>query len=485
MSLAAVAWVVLGAGCKKSGDDAEKVPAAKADDAAATETGAKQAAAVPAPEPEQGPIPWIQDDYAGALAKARERGVPVVIDMWAPWCHTCISMQAYVLSHPTLTPLVDRFVWLQLDTDKASSASAVAALPVSVWPTFYVVTPAGDEGEKVQVQAQHLNAASLTQFRELLMQGEQGHLDTLAKGGKLSEGSPLAHVRRADRAVVAGDFEAADEAYVAALAAGGPEWSRRPEVLVSLARVKYVREDWAGCIELARTELARAAAAANASVVSLADYALSCAQGEDKETVADLYLQASRALTLLLLEPDAALSIDDRSEALRVLREIAVIRGREEEAQAHAEKQRELLDRAMAEAPNAFIAMGYMWPRAEVYTYLGRAAELIDEYAAIAKQLPDQYDPPYRLAWVLLKGGQHDKALVAANKALSMVYGPRKARVQEFIAEIHADRGDREAERAARVAVVEILESLAPGHAPAGKLEAARKALAKLDEASE
>jgi hypothetical protein len=27
----------------------------------------------------------IEDDYPRALAAARERGVPIVVDLWAPW----------------------------------------------------------------------------------------------------------------------------------------------------------------------------------------------------------------------------------------------------------------------------------------------------------------------------------------------------------------------------------------------------------------
>ncbi|HTP50748.1 MAG TPA: hypothetical protein VMK42_08630 [Anaeromyxobacteraceae bacterium] len=28
---------------------------------------------------------WISDDYAGALAEARERRLPLFVDAWAPW----------------------------------------------------------------------------------------------------------------------------------------------------------------------------------------------------------------------------------------------------------------------------------------------------------------------------------------------------------------------------------------------------------------
>jgi len=37
--------------------------------------------ASPAPEA----LPFIDNDYAAALAQARARGVPVFVDVWAPW----------------------------------------------------------------------------------------------------------------------------------------------------------------------------------------------------------------------------------------------------------------------------------------------------------------------------------------------------------------------------------------------------------------
>jgi len=30
-------------------------------------------------------LPFISDDYPKALAEARARGVPIVVDAWAPW----------------------------------------------------------------------------------------------------------------------------------------------------------------------------------------------------------------------------------------------------------------------------------------------------------------------------------------------------------------------------------------------------------------
>jgi hypothetical protein len=49
-------------------------------------TAAALAAAVAAASPAlAGPKGGLEDDYPRALALARERAVPLVVDVWAPW----------------------------------------------------------------------------------------------------------------------------------------------------------------------------------------------------------------------------------------------------------------------------------------------------------------------------------------------------------------------------------------------------------------
>ena len=31
------------------------------------------------------PLPWIEDDYAKAVAEAKSRKVPIFLEAWAPW----------------------------------------------------------------------------------------------------------------------------------------------------------------------------------------------------------------------------------------------------------------------------------------------------------------------------------------------------------------------------------------------------------------
>ncbi len=43
------------------------------------------ALAAAAPASAAAKLPFIPDDYARALADARARKVPLVVDVWAPW----------------------------------------------------------------------------------------------------------------------------------------------------------------------------------------------------------------------------------------------------------------------------------------------------------------------------------------------------------------------------------------------------------------
>lgn len=44
-----------------------------------------KAKAAPARAPAPKSLPFVEDDYAVALAQARARNVPLVVDVWAPW----------------------------------------------------------------------------------------------------------------------------------------------------------------------------------------------------------------------------------------------------------------------------------------------------------------------------------------------------------------------------------------------------------------
>ena len=474
------AWIVaaaaLAAGaCKQH----QAAPAPGPANGAATAGSAAVGSGTAAPDPcaggdVRGALTWHEDDYDAALACAKQRGVPLVVDMWAPWCHTCLSMSQYVLTDPSLAPVADRFVWLGIDTDRETNAAIVARLPMQAWPSYFVLSP--DDGA---IEARFVGAATLAQFRAFLHQGEAGVLE--ARAGGLPPDSPLRHVRDGDRATATGDLAAADAAYGAALAAAPADWARRPDVLVAQIGTRYKAKDYKGCVDLGLAGMDQTGRAA--SVTDFLVWALGCADHQAKAEpakVAELRTRAAARLRQLVDDAGAPLSVDDRSDAMANLREVLDTLGKKAEARKVAERQAKLLDDAAAKAPTPLAAMTYNWPRAEVYVYLGRPMDLVPALEKSAADLPDQYDPAYRLAWVLSKAGKLDDAQAWADQAASRAYGKRRVHMMELAADIAGRRGDAKAERDAWTKVVDAYAELPKGQAPPDDVAAAKKKLAAL-----
>lgn len=416
---------------------------------------------------------WFHDDYPAALACARYRNKPLFLDLWAPWCHTCISMQEYIFPDPGLAPLADRFVWAEINTDRDENASLQEKFPPVVWPTFYVVAP-----EDESVQARFRGAASVSQFREFLLTGEKAY--QLSKTGNIAKDSPLYQLREGDRAAARGDMPGAVAAYRAALASAPEDWSRRPDVLVSLIGILTKQNAWDDCAALSDANMDKTGSAASAT--DFIYRVAMCAQQIADLALADkLRARAVARLETLVDDQSAPLSLDDRSDAMVNLRELYLDLDQRDKALAMAERQRALLDQAANDAPSPWAAMTYNWPRAEVYTFLKKGAELVPVLEKSIADLPLEYDPPYRLGWVYLKMGEPAKGLPYALKALELVYGPRKGRAQTVVANIYKALGDKVEERKARVAVVDIYASLPAGQKRPDNLAAAKKKLAAFD----
>lgn len=419
-----------------------------------------------------GPLRWFHDDYEQALACARARKLPLVVDLWAPWCHTCLSMKATVFQDPALADMDRRFVFLALDTDREINAKVVARLAPGAWPTFYVVA-ADDES----VQSRFVGAASTVQFLDFLSHGDRG------ASAAIPAGSADDLLRQGERAAAIKDFAAALTSYKAALAAAPKEWSRRPDALVSLAGAYRRSGDLAGCLALGEASMqdtGKSASATDFLVVTL-ECASSFAESDAGRT-RTFRDQAIARLTALLDDPQAQLSVDDRSDAMMNLRILHDLRGRNPAAIAIAEKQRAILEAAAAKAATPFAAMTYNWPRAEVAVYLGKGLEMVADLEKSAAALPNEYDPPFRLAWVLWKSGRLDDAATWSDKASALAYGPRKVRVLGLSADIAAARKDLAAERAARQSIVATYEALPAEQAAPEALAKAKQALAALAE---
>ncbi len=462
-------WIalVLTAACSKSGGNKEPE---------------KQPVETPTPEAQPRPceaaeakggmaMRWIDDDFDVALACAKQTDRPIVLDLWAPWCHTCLSMQTTVFTDKSFAADADKFVFAALDTDRENNADAVEKYPTSAWPTFYVIAPDGG------VLARFVGGASIAQFHAFL----DGGLRAKAGG---TEGAD-AHLLAAERHLQKHQLEDAARELRAALKDAPKDWPRRSDAQTSLISTLDKSGDTAGCLELADRWLAAGDGGNAASASDFLYYATDCANKratDEPDRVKHLREAAVARWQKLLADPEAPLSVDDRSDAMANLRETLDTLGKKSEAKAVAEKQLALLDDTAAKAPTPLAAMTYNWPRAEVYTYLGKPLDLVPALQKSVKDLPKEYDPPARLGWIYLQGGKLDEAAKWTEKALTMVYGPRKIRLLTQRAEIAQKAGDQATERKYRALVVKTYETLPASQVSKEAVDKAKQALAALDD---
>lgn len=403
-------------------------------------------------------LPFIDDDYPRALAEARKANKPLFVDVWAPWCHTCLSLRSYVLSDPALAPYADRFVWAAIDTEKPGSAPFVAKFPIEAWPTLLVIDPASEKP-----LLRWLGAATTAELSLLL--------DDV--------GSPGAAVGwiNGNRAAAEGRTDDAISAYREALAAA-PDPARRARIVDALIG-QVGKQDRAACVSLARDELPKLPKGTSRANVALAglDCARSLPEGD-----------AGRAAIVALVEQIAAivadksdpLLADDRSALYEVLVEYLKSSGDAERSKETARAWSAFLDEQAAHAKDPAARMVFDSHRMSAYLALGEPARAVAMLEQSEKDAPSDYNPPARLARVYLAMNDLPRASAAIERALAKAYGPRRLRLYSLKADIAHARNDLAAERTALDEAITFGKSLAltPGYAKLLKqLESRRAAL--------
>ena len=387
-----------------------------------------------------GPVQWIKDDYVSARRLAIKTQRPLFIDFWAPWCHSCLSMKHTVLADPALAPMAKRFVWLSVDTDRPVNVELIKRFPVQVWPTFLVV-----DAETEDLRSRLLGSATLASFLVFLEAGLRPANQTPIPD-KPEVLDPAHALTLADRMATIGHADEARKLFLTAEAGLAPDEVARCDLAHRTVHLEYSQKEWVRCFDKARAQMGVATSCGTMSGVEFVRLGALCAsrlgEGANVDAVKTFRIRATQAVAGLCEQAANRLAPDDRSECLKLQRTLADQLGDQDVARSLAIRQRALLDRACAEAKSPEEVMTFNWPRVEVYTYLGIPGELIKDLEENVRALPDEYDPPYRLAWILLKSKRPQEALAPAKRALALVYGPRKGRVLGLVADIYLALGD-------------------------------------------
>ncbi len=417
-------------------------------------------------------VPFIADDYPQALAQARARHLPIFLEAWAPWCHSCRSMQAYVYTDAKLAPFAERFVWLAIDTEKPGNAATVAKFPVGAWPSMYVIDP-----QTESVAFRWTGSATIDQLVRFLDEARAA-----LAGGKAAvapapaSGNPVA-LAEADRLYGAADWPAAANAYAAVIAGAPARWAPLPRVADAYLFALQQAGRTADCARAARELLPRIAG--TPSTASVASVGLDCAVGLDADAAgrAAAIAELERAAQTALADPALGLAADDRSGLY-----ISLL-GAREDAGDESGKQRlsgewiALLETAAAGAPTPAARAVFDSHRLSAYLEAGEPQRAVPMLEASARDFPTDYNPPARLATAYRALKDFPRALAASDRALALAYGPRRLGILRTRAKIQDEGGDRPAARATLEKALAEAQALPPGQVSERTLKALRAEL--------
>jgi tetratricopeptide (TPR) repeat protein len=98
---------------------------------------------------------------------------------------------------------------------------------------------------------------------------------------------------------------------------------------------------------------------------------------------------------------------------------------------------------------------------------------------ASERDLPDDYNPPARLAVAYQQMKRYPEALAASERALARVYGPRKLRVLQNRADIQTAMGDTTAARRSLEQALVLAESFPEGQRSERSIASLKKKLGR------
>ncbi len=412
-------------------------------------------------------LPFVEDDYARALSEANARGLPIFVEAWAPWCHTCRSMRAFVFTDASLKGRARQFVWLSINTERKGNAPFLMKYPVEAWPTFFVVDPKTETAV-----LRFVGGATVPEVQRLLDEG------------RLAERGPQRGVdeilARADRLYGEKKNAEAAAAYREALSKAPPRWKPYARVVESLLFALRRIDDHAGCATTARDALPKLEGLPAAAHV--AESGLDCAlalKADDPARPALVATLAADARDVIAhRRPDVA--ADDISSLYGSLEEEREAAGDEEGRGKVLSDWAAFLEAEAAKAKTPDARAVFDSHRLSVYLALGQPERAVPMLQASAKDFPDDYNPNARLALAYEAMKDYERALQASDKALSKAYGPRMIGILTARSRICQEKGDAVSARIAMEEAIREAEALPPGQRSEGQMASLRKKLSEL-----
>lgn len=412
-------------------------------------------------------LPFIADDYDRALTEAKAKGLPLFVDTWAPWCHTCRSMRAYVFTDKALARHAGRFVWVEINTDLPKNAVFQEKYPLESWPTFFIVDP---REEKALVR--FAGSATVAQLEKLFEDGERAYRGEV-------QGAEAA-LARGDALYGASKPAEAAQAFAQALAEAPHDWSRRGRTLESLLTALWGAKQYDVCAQKASEELPRlprSPSLANATTQAMGCAASMAPENPQRKALLSAFDAKGREI---LAPPAIDMPADDRSGLYEAMVEGRAELGDEAGSKALAQEWLTFLEGEAAKAPNPDARSVFDSHRLSAAMTLGDPMRAVPAIEQSEKDLPNDYNPPARLAVLYRALGRLEDALAASDRALAKVQGSRRLRVLTDRSAILIAKGDKAAAVKTIEEAITYAKSLPEAQVSPRQREALEKKLAEL-----
>lgn len=399
----------------------------------------------------------VEDDYAKALAEAKKTKKLLFIDAWAPWCHTCVFMREHVLNQPSFKRFEKDVVFAGIDTEKTSNAPFLEKFPVNIWPTLFFIDPNTET-----LVFKWIGSADAAQMKGLLVAAKQ------KSGG----------VHEADALLAQGKSQEAAEKYVASLKAEKGDAAVR--ATLSLLNALSSAKQHGDCARTANEQLPSLKATGDR--INALTWGLSCAMELPKEVadrdtlLSSLVKQATAALTLEGAFADDVsglyeLLVDERRAAKDDAAVMTLARAWLTFLETAAGKATTPAARAVFDPHRLLAAMASK--------QLDRVIPALEQSE---KDLPNDFNPPARLAIAHKELGQFAEATADIGRALAKnTGGPRRVRLFEVQASILGAQGDLAGQKKSLTEAIAYGNTLAASQKPTGKLKALEAQVAKLE----
>jgi tetratricopeptide (TPR) repeat protein len=359
-------------------------------------------------------------------------------------------MRAYVFTDRTLARHAGQFVWLSIDTEKPGNASFLTKYPVEAWPTYFVLDSA-----KERVAVRWVGGATVGQVGKILEDGKAA-----TRGRETGIEAVLAG---ADAHFGEGKNAEAVREYREALSRAPRDWPKYGRATESLIFALQRVHDEKGCAETARDSFPRLALTSSAANVAASGLDCSLKLKPEDPAKAGLVAALAADARQVVSGREGSIAADDISsvyESLAAEREAA---GDEAGRKRILSERAAFLEKAAGEAKNPEARAVFDSHRLSTYIELGEPERAIPMLEASERDLPEDYNPPARLAAAYKAAKRWDEALAASDRALAKAYGPRKVGILQTRADIYAGKGDPAAARRTLEETLAYAESLPAG----------------------